>query len=358
HIELGGPKSRIDEDIASHMEIKIHDQPQFKGDIIGEIKDTLDKGAHGIFRWVDCQMMELQKCTRNKDVKEVLKTLPATLTETYNQALGRLTEKEKKDAQHLLLWLLYAFEPLTRRKANEIWKIDLLEQKFDPDEMDLQVEKVIPSTFVTVGQGDIIQLAHASVKEYLISYLQSKEISNSLLFNEHLAHDIMTQTTIIYLMQYEKASFDRKGLVAYAVEYWLSHASKIGGQSQKLICAILKDNVQFSRWKDMYIEHISLRRESTAGPLYHGALNGLYGAVNCLIQSAHNVKQFVNAQGGEYGNALQAASLNGHDSIVRLLLEHDVDVNAVGGPYWNVLQEASLNGHDSIVKLLLEHDAK
>ncbi|KAJ3847137.1 hypothetical protein EV368DRAFT_88085 [Lentinula lateritia] len=89
----------------------------------------------------------------------------------------------------------------------------------------------------------------------------------------------MTQTTIIYLMQYEKASFDREGLVGYAVEYWLSHASKVEGvkvegQSQKLICAILKDNVQFSRWKDMYIEHISLRRESTAGPLYYGALNG------------------------------------------------------------------------------------
>ncbi|KAJ3847651.1 hypothetical protein EV368DRAFT_87496 [Lentinula lateritia] len=211
HIELGGLKSRIDKDIASYIEIKTDNEPQFKGDIIGEIKDTLNKGAHGIFRWVDCQMMELQKCRRNKDVKKVLKTLPATLKDTYDQTLKKLTEEDNKDVQHLLLWLLYAFKPLTRRKANEIWKIDLSEQKYDPDEMDLQVEKDIPSSFVTVGQDDIIQLAHASVKEYLLSYQQSKEISNSLSFNEHFAHDIMTQTTIIYLMQYEQVSLDRHG---------------------------------------------------------------------------------------------------------------------------------------------------
>ncbi|KAJ3848857.1 hypothetical protein EV368DRAFT_86138 [Lentinula lateritia] len=317
YLELGGLKSRIDEDIASYIEIKIDNEPQFKGDIIGEIKDTLNKGAHGIFRWVDCQMMELQKCRRNKDVKKALKTLPATLKDTYDQTLRKLTEGDNKDVQHLLLWLLYAFKPLTRRKAKEIWKIDLSEQKYDPDEMDLQVEKDIPSSFVTVGRNDIIQLAHASVKEYLISYQQSKEISNSLSFNEHLAHDIMTQTTIIYLMQYEQASLFWHGfwhgLLAYAVEYWLSHASKVEefkmeGQSQKLICAILTDNKQFSRWEEMYIVYSSCERESTAGPLYYGALNGLYGAVNYLIQSAHNAKQFVNAHGGHYGNALQAAT--------------------------------------------------
>jgi ankyrin repeat protein len=38
----------------------------------------------------------------------------------------------------------------------------------------------------------------------------------------------------------------------------------------------------------------------------------------------------VNAQGGHYGNALQAASGGGHDSIVTLLLEKGADVNAQG----------------------------
>ncbi|KAJ3871846.1 ectomycorrhiza-induced ankyrin-domain/NACHT-domain-containing protein [Lentinula edodes] len=365
HIELGGPKSRIDEDIASYIELKIHDQPQFKSDIIGKIKDTLNKGAQGIFRWVDCQMMQLQQCKKKRDVEEALKTLPATLQDSYDQALGRLgrlPEREKEDIQHVLLWLLYAFEPLTKDQVSEIWKIDLLEQKFDPDEMDLQVEKNISSTFVTVGQDNIIQLAHASVKEYLISYQQSKEISNSLLFNEHLAHDIITQATIIYLMQCDNTLVNRGSFGAYAVRYWLLHASKVEefkvkGQSQNLICAMLKNSKQFSRWKKMYMDHFCFVEESTAGSLYYGALNGLHGAVSYLIQSVHNVKQYIDAQGGYFGNALQAASYKGHESIVKLLLENNAAVNAQGGRCGNALQAASLNGNESIVKLLLENNA-
>jgi ankyrin repeat protein len=40
-----------------------------------------------------------------------------------------------------------------------------------------------------------------------------------------------------------------------------------------------------------------------------------------------------NAQGGEYGNALQAASAEGHGQIVQLLLEKGADVNTQGGSY-------------------------
>jgi ankyrin repeat protein len=39
----------------------------------------------------------------------------------------------------------------------------------------------------------------------------------------------------------------------------------------------------------------------------------------------------VNAEGGEYGNALQAASFRGNEAIVKLLLENGAEVNAEGG---------------------------
>ena len=39
----------------------------------------------------------------------------------------------------------------------------------------------------------------------------------------------------------------------------------------------------------------------------------------------------VNAQGGEYENALQAASSRGHGAIVKVLLEKKEDVNAEEG---------------------------
>jgi ankyrin repeat protein len=52
----------------------------------------------------------------------------------------------------------------------------------------------------------------------------------------------------------------------------------------------------------------------------------------------------VNAQGGQYGNALQAASDSGHEEIVQVLLERGADVNAQGGLYGNALQAASHSG--------------
>jgi ankyrin repeat protein len=63
----------------------------------------------------------------------------------------------------------------------------------------------------------------------------------------------------------------------------------------------------------------------------------------------------VNAQGGFYGNALQAASLRGHVEIVQRLLEEGAEVNAQGGRYGNALQAASEGGHVEIVQVLQKH---
>jgi ankyrin repeat protein len=64
-----------------------------------------------------------------------------------------------------------------------------------------------------------------------------------------------------------------------------------------------------------------------------------------------------NAEGGHYGNALQAASAEGLEAVVRLLLDKGADAHAEGGRYGNALQAASTQGHEAIVRLLLERGA-
>ena len=61
----------------------------------------------------------------------------------------------------------------------------------------------------------------------------------------------------------------------------------------------------------------------------------------------------VNAQGGEYGNALQAASFGGDETIAKLLVDNGADVNAQGGYFGNALQAALYTGHKKIAKLLI-----
>ncbi|EXL39664.1 hypothetical protein FOCG_17751 [Fusarium oxysporum f. sp. radicis-lycopersici 26381] len=60
----------------------------------------------------------------------------------------------------------------------------------------------------------------------------------------------------------------------------------------------------------------------------------------------------VNAQGGEYGNALQAASFEGYLEVVQLLLDEGADVNA------QTLQAASRGDTPEIVQLLNLNGAK
>ena len=93
--------------------------------------------------------------------------------------------------------------------------------------------------------------------------------------------------------------------------------------------------------------------------LHTAAYSGDLGTVRLLLDWGADV----NAQGGEYGNALQAAVTGDNVlEVVQLLLARGVDVNAQGGEYGNALQAAvcRVSGDNAleVVQLLLERGAK
>jgi ankyrin repeat protein len=87
-------------------------------------------------------------------------------------------------------------------------------------------------------------------------------------------------------------------------------------------------------------------------PLSMAAVQG-----HCEVDLLLDNEADVNAQGGRYGNALQAASVGGHEAVVKVLLNKGADVNAQGGNYGNALQAASEEGYEAIVKMLLDNGA-
>ena len=78
-----------------------------------------------------------------------------------------------------------------------------------------------------------------------------------------------------------------------------------------------------------------------------------FKTVELLLSNGANV----NAQSGKYGNALQAASAGGHFIIVELLLSNGADVKATGGPHGTALKAAKHFGHQEVVKLLQSRGA-
>ena len=54
-----------------------------------------------------------------------------------------------------------------------------------------------------------------------------------------------------------------------------------------------------------------------------------------------NKETNINAQGEHYDNALQVASVRGHDQVMQMLLDKEIDINAKSEEYNNALQTAS-----------------
>ncbi|THU76869.1 hypothetical protein K435DRAFT_125412 [Dendrothele bispora CBS 962.96] len=95
------------------------------------------------------------------------------------------------------------------------------------------------------------------------------------------------------------------------------------------------------------------------GGFYANALQAaVYGENEEIVKLLVDAGADVNVQGGKYGNALQAAAAGtGSEAIVKILLEAGADVNAQGGQYGNALQAAASAGNETIMQLLLEAGA-
>lgn len=76
-----------------------------------------------------------------------------------------------------------------------------------------------------------------------------------------------------------------------------------------------------------------------------------------LLQQCPDIN--VNAQGGVFGSALQAAAFSGQTESVKLLLGHrrKANVNARGGKYGSALNAAIVRGYWDIVEILLQEGA-
>ncbi|KAK3380662.1 ankyrin repeat-containing domain protein [Lasiosphaeria ovina] len=91
-------------------------------------------------------------------------------------------------------------------------------------------------------------------------------------------------------------------------------------------------------------------------PLQFAFATGKLEYAKLLLESCPDLD--VNAQGGVFNYALQAAAYAGEAQAVQLLLDKGADVNAGGGKYGSALHAAITKGFWDIVDILLEAGAK
>ena len=125
--------------------------------------------VHSRFRWVQCQVDTLEKCTSVSEIRKVLESLPEGLEETYRRILIAIDRRlsDARLVRRALVWLVSALRPMCMRELLEGLTIDPIRQALDPrfalikgaDLLD-----VCRSLVVHREETDIITLSHMSVK--------------------------------------------------------------------------------------------------------------------------------------------------------------------------------------------------
>jgi hypothetical protein len=114
---------------------------------------------------------------------------------------------------------------------------------------------------------------------------------------------------------------------------------------------------------DRFVSLESIRE--VPSPVYYASLLGFDLILSKLLcenlpdgsfsaLSPLGISDLVNAKGGEFGNALQAASYGGYSATVELLMSKGAHINVQGGGYGNALQAASYRGHSARLYFLAE----
>ena len=362
------------------------------------------------FRWAYCQLQELKSLDsyKPKYVKQVLKTLPPTLDDTYTRMLTRIKKMYHQEALTLLRWLAYARSPPTlgelvdaaitdpgeesfidttergglRDALNILSGLVMIEEsKGDGAKMRSETGPLFSTVSTpSPGQGGTmflsqhlttdtrVRLAHFSVKEYLESARILESKADQFHLESAVGHHALAQSCLTYLRHYSKSEEktsteqDLKAfpMLQYAAESWSYHSALQRGVENGREASLLQLENARTDWLLIYNPDYVLNRPfegrekiGSGTAVYYAALLRLPVVVSSLLGNGADV----NAQGGRYGSALQAASFGGNAETVKLLLDKGADISAQGGEYGSALQAASARGRTKTVKLLLDKGA-
>ena len=357
---------------------------------------------------MECQFKELERCPISEHMlDELLVSLPRSLDETYERMLSNITATSVGYAQRILTLLCCAKRPLTVPELIDGAAVELGDlPKFNPKrklENTDGILQVCPGLIEvgmnTYGNESVVRIAHFSVQEYLESKRICQHKAAPFSVRRPDAHAKIACICLTYLLEPAllvlNVFMEKYPLTAYAARSWYEHyhdSDKNTYQIEHQALRLFRSSTgAFENWvrtghiDDYRGEFISGK---VASPTYYAALLGLDFIIYNLCRKPSggplsglrstelsdlvstqegyyrptpqaalvtlDETTDVNAQGGRYGTALAAASGEGHEKIVELLLGIGAAVNAHGGGhYGTALAAASGEGHEKVVERLL-----
>ena len=329
---------------------------------------------------MNCQLAYLRHCLPGR-IRRALHELPKSLDETYERTLEDIGDQNWEYAHRLFQCVAAASRPLRVQELAEFLAFDFEAEStpeyledWRPEDPGHAVLSTCASLLTVVGEDDsrVIQFAHFSVKEYLVSTRigKAKDTVSRFQVSMTSAHTIVAQACLGTLLHLDesiaKAGLEKYPLAEYAAEHWVGHSrfEEVSGNIQDGMKRLFDPNNRYlSIWLRMYNPHSRELRhrwpdytsQDSATPLHYAAVCGIHDVINFLVVER---SQDVNARGFSYRETpLGLACQNGgHLNVARVLLEHDVDKETRCVFDKSPLDHASSEGVD-LVRLLLGHGA-
>ena len=354
---------------------------------------------------MECQFEALKRCPRSKHhLEQCLQSLPRSLDETYERMLLSIDEGSYEEARRILTLLCFSSRPLAVSEVLHGIAVDLGEQAcldrarllqdvddlreicpglidFGPELREGIGSTTNPATDLTRPEVTV-RIAHFSVQEYLESDRIRQQKAEFFAMSSINAHQEIATICCTYLLEPQisndlltPAKLAEFPLAHFAAQFWFYHyqaGKEKPARLRTLITKIFKQqHDHFATWVKLHdpVDQpqniwVNFKRSSNkiAPALYYASFLGIDWIIHEILfardAAGRRVEKIVNAQGGYYGNALQAASFGGHEQVVKLLLDAGAEVNAQGGVYGNALQAASFRSYEQVVKLLLDAGAE
>lgn len=335
----------------------------------------------------------------------MLESLPDSLDETYERMLCNIDSDLIDDARRILTLLCFSPTPMCISELIDGIAVDIegctgLNKKRRLQGLDdihricvgfVEIDVGIKHHYRIPKDGDrasTIRIAHFSIWEYLVSERIQRQRATIFSLNSVTTHAQIAQIYLLYLLEdglkanLEEERLDQMSLqwefplAELAAGYWYHHYNRTTGpvpELDHLIIQLFQRPNSFVTWVELFCEQDNyLQVVPIITPLYYASLLGLTQVLTSLIDGqqegsmnmstlspVHTLMIFnqIDADGGTWGNALQAVSSRGHVKMVQMLLDRGANVNAPGGQYGNALQVAAAHGYDKVVQMLLDKGA-
>ncbi|KAF8535741.1 hypothetical protein BDD12DRAFT_891916 [Trichophaea hybrida] len=336
-------------DISAFVDAEVYKQPQFTGSLREEVQKTLIDGANGMFLWVSLILDGLKNSTDTRPwaIRKALKILPSDLPGVYLNILRKIQTEDQTTARSILQWVVWGIRPLTMQELTIAIAVlpKHTSMSLMQDDMHTDMRKVLQLIFgpmFRIEEDKTVHLVHQSAKDFLTGTNIATEgvlslpdwITSSAKSNLQLAVSCLAYLCFneceqgpvpgVYVWdQNVKKNIEilqnKLPLLNYAATYWPEHARRADQYDDQDMCRTFRKLAESLQKINLAYQIFTFsspyERFQKTDPLQITSSLGLITFAKLLLDDGADI----NAQGGKHGNPLQAAIVNDHKAMVRLL---------------------------------------